>query len=208
MERDKALNQKQRQSLTIINQSGKHLLHLINDVLEMSRIEAGRTVLNCKPFDLQQLLHHLEQMFRLKAEAKGLSLQFHLAANLPRYLNSDESKLRQVLINLLDNAIKFTQKGGVRLHVRETKIPQNRTNNSAQLAIAFTIEDTGIGISAAERKQLFEPFFQTENNINSGGTGLGLAISRYFIRLMGGDLHLLSTVGEGSTFLQNKEQKY
>ncbi|MBE9167745.1 PAS domain S-box protein [Pleurocapsales cyanobacterium LEGE 06147] len=200
MERDTALNQKQRQSLTIINQSGKHLLHLINDVLEMSRIEAGRTVLNPKPFALQQLLHHLEQMFRLKAQAKGLSLQFHLAANLPRYINSDEGKLRQVLINLLDNAIKFTQRGGVSLHVRETQIPQNRANNFSQLAIAFAIEDTGIGISTAEREQLFEPFFQTETNINSGGTGLGLAISRYFIRLMGGDIHLVSTVGEGSTF--------
>ena len=200
MERDKTLNQQQRQSLTIINQSGKHLLHLINDVLEMSRIEAGRIVLNLKPFALEQLLHHLEQMFRLKAQTKGLSLQFHLAANLPRYLNSDQGKLRQVLINLLDNAIKFTQKGGVNLYVQEIQIPQNRANNSTQLAIAFTIEDTGIGISAAERKQLFEPFFQTENNINSGGTGLGLAIGRYFIRLMGGDIHLLSTVGEGSTF--------
>lgn len=194
MGRDAALTSRQGESLEIINRSGEHLLNLINDVLEMSKIEAGRITLNPERFDLRRLLQTLQEMFQIRAEAKHLSLQFDLAAELPQYVLTDEGKLRQVLINLLSNAVKFTDKGKVTLRAgKEDK------GNSTYLY--FEIEDTGTGIAPEEIDSLFQPFVQTTSGTQAReGTGLGLTISRQFVQLMKGDIQLTSTLGQGSIF--------
>jgi PAS domain S-box-containing protein len=207
MERDPALTSDQQESLSIINHSGEHLLQLINDVLEMSKIEAGRIVLNALPFDLHQLLQTLDDMFRVRAQAKSLALQFDLAADLPRYLWTDEGKLRQVLINLLGNAVKFTQQGSVRLRVwaepSGSAVTGNRPRPDAghsSYTLYCEIADTGCGIAPEDIDRLFQPFAQTRGMQIHEGTGLGLAISRQFVRLMGGDIQVISTVGQGARF--------
>ncbi|MDJ0690306.1 MAG: PAS domain S-box protein [Xenococcaceae cyanobacterium MO_188.B32] len=203
MAKDKAITPKQKESLSIINKSGEHLLHLINDVLEMSKIETGQTKLQPKVFNLHRMLQELKAMFQPLAQAKQLSLQFESARGLIEYISTDEIKLRQVLINLLDNAIKFTQTGGVTLRVlslREIPIG-NVSVTSSKAKLIFEIEDTGIGIAGTEMKLLFQPFAQTTTDIASQkGTGLGLAISQHFVSLMGGKINLVSTLGEGSKF--------
>jgi len=208
MERDNTLSKRQRDSLATINRSGEHLLNLINDVLEMSKIEAGRITLNPTSFDLYGLLQNLQEMFRVRAEAKKLSLTFELAPNLPQYIFSDESKLRQILINLLSNAIKFTNIGKVTLRVKLSQDDKETTEyqrvNDAennQFFLAFEIEDTGLGIAEEELDTLFQPFVQTASSKKvREGTGLGLTISRQFVQLMGGDIRLQSVLGRGSTF--------
>jgi two-component system sensor histidine kinase/response regulator len=203
MERDTTLTGKQRESLATINRSGEHLLNLINDVLDMSKIEAGRILLHSEPFDLHQLLQTLQDMFQIRARAKHLSLRFEIAANMPRYINADEGKLRQVLINLLGNAVKFTSNGTV---ILRTSAEMRRLDNlqNQPCILYFEIEDTGRGIVTAEMDKLFQPFVQTSStNQAIEGTGLGLAISRQFVRLMGGDINCTSSLGRGSTFRFN-----
>lgn len=195
MERDSAITARQKSSLATINRSGEHLLTLINDVLEMSKIEAGRTVLNSIPFDLHRLLQTLQGMFQVRAEVKQLSLQFELATDLPQYIFTDEGKLRQVLINLLSNAVKFTETGEVTLRA----LTKYRTQE--EITLYFEVKDTGRGIAPEEIDNLFQPFVQTSSGTQAReGTGLGLTISRQFIRLMGGDIQVNSIVGTGSTF--------
>ncbi|MGF1938569.1 MAG: PAS domain S-box protein [Nostoc sp. ChiQUE02] len=224
MERDTGLNSKQRESLATINRSGEHLLNLINDVLEMSKIEAGQIIFNPEDFDLYLLLQTLQEMFQVRTQAKQLFLRFEMAANLPRYIQTDEGKLRQVLINLLGNAVKFTQTGGVTLRVRMgtgeqgageearellagskgeefSPLPPAPCPSASSQSLHFEVEDTGRGIAPEEMNNLFQPFVQTTSGIQTKeGTGLGLTISRQFVRLLGGDIHLTSSVGEGSTF--------
>jgi two-component system sensor histidine kinase/response regulator len=181
--------------LNTINRSGVHLLALINDILDMSRIEAGQVGLNSAPFDLTDLVKDLEVMFRLRAETKGLRLEVDIGPDCPCSLDADVGKLRQVLINLLGNAVKFTQRGLVRLRVSMTE-RENR-----QLWLSMQVEDTGPGISSEEQPGLFRPFVQSQSGRNlQGGTGLGLAISQQFIRLMGGEIRLVSEPEKGSTF--------
>ncbi|MFL9454893.1 MULTISPECIES: PAS domain-containing hybrid sensor histidine kinase/response regulator [Nostocales] len=203
MERDPTLTEKQRESLETINRSGKHLLNLINDVLEMSKIEAGRIELNPVSFDLYQMFYSLQEMFQERSQAKHLSLEVEIAPNVPRHIVTDECKLQQVLINLLGNAIKFTNVGGVTLRVKlgtENADSQSSISN-CQYQIAFEIEDTGRGIASEELNKLFKPFMQTKSGIQvKEGTGLGLTISRQFVQLMGGDIRLTSEVDRGSTF--------
>lgn len=196
MSRDDTITARQKESLNIINQSGEHLLNLINDVLEMSKIEAGKIALNNEPFDLHRLLQTVREMFQIKAEAKGLWLKFRLADNLPQYIVGDSRKLRQLLINLLSNAVKFTSIGGV------TLTAFSRSQERVQLC--FEVADTGRGIAPEELDKLFAPFIQTKSGIESqGGTGLGLAISRQFAELMGGTIQVTSILGEGSAFAFN-----
>lgn len=191
MERDVALSDRQRNSLAIINRSGEHLLDLINDVLEMSKIEAGRTTLSLVSFDLRHLLYTLQEMFLIRAKAKQLLLNFTIAPNFPQYVQTDVNKLRQVLINLLSNAMKFTEAGSITL---EATVQSETT-------LQFKVKDTGQGIAPEEFDQLFRPFIQTDSGSQlREGTGLGLTISRRFVRLMGGDIRVESTVGQGSTF--------
>ena len=206
MERDSNLSPPQRNSLGIINRSGEHLLNLLNDVLEMSKIEAGRTNVTNTAFDLRLLLQTLQEMFQIRAIAKNLTLQFDIAADVPRYILSDEGKLRQILINLLGNAIKFTQVGGVILTVAKLPSTSSSCNSGYNSSynfqrLIFEVIDTGKGIDDAEQEGVFEPFVQTATGAQSeGGTGLGLAISRQFSRLMGGDITFTSVVDQGSTF--------
>ena len=195
MTRNGSLTPQQQGYLDTIGRSGEHLLNLINDVLEISKIEAGKAVLNENNFNFCSFLDSLQQMLRLKAESKGLQLVFDLVPDLPQYIRTDENKLRQILMNLLGNAIKFTQKGSVTLRVR---YEQKQTTPPL---MKFAVEDTGPGIAATELYSLFEPFVQTLSGRNSQeGSGLGLSISRKFVRLMGGDITVDSKLGEGTVF--------
>ena len=184
----------ERENLHIIHRSGGHLLALINDVLEMAKIEVGRTVLEATRFDLHRLLDDVDDLFRLRAQNKGLALDYQRSKELPRYIFADETKLRQVLINLLGNAVKFTDEGAVTLRAagRATE---------GQTRLSFEIEDTGPGIAEEEQAGLFDAFVQSESGRRqSEGTGLGLAISQQFAELMGGQIRVESRVGEGAMF--------
>ena len=200
MSRDVDLHPEHRNHLRIINRSGEHLLELINDVLEMSKIEAGRITFNESDFDLYRLLDTLEEMLRFKAKAKGLQLRFERAPTVPQYVIADEGKLRQVLINLLGNAIKFTERGTVVLRLRADIFDDSQEKR----LLNFEIEDTGPGIAVHEMDKLFEAFGQTDTGRKAQhGTGLGLPISRKFVRLMGGDITASSQLGYGAVFRFN-----
>lgn len=219
MSRDRSLKPEHRDYVGIISRSGRHLLALINDVLEMSKIEAGRLKLHPTSFDLYHLLDTLDEMLHLKADAKHLSLTFDRSANLPQYITTDEGKVRQVLLNLLGNAIKFTSVGSVILRVgvksdREvgevnscppspslSSSPPSSSSPSPSLTLIFEVEDTGVGIAPEDIQRLFTPFMQTPSGQQSSeGTGLGLAISQKFVQLMGGDITVTSVVDRGSIF--------
>ena len=181
----------------------RYLLTLINNVLDFAKIEAQKTTLNEKDFDLYQLLDDLEAMLHLRAVNAGLELIFNRGDNLPRYIYGDGVKLRQVLLNLLGNAIKFTSEGEVILNVNAN--PQTsevfKTSEVSIYTLDFSISDTGKGISPTELNKLFEAFSQTESGRESQeGTGLGLVISRQFVQLMGGDITVESELGKGTTF--------
>jgi PAS domain S-box-containing protein len=196
MLRDQELTPRQCQYLGTINRSGEHLLALINDILEMSKIEAGRTTLNPSTFDLPVLLKDLEMMFRVRTDEKKLSFSVEIIGDVPQFIVTDINKLRQVFINVLGNAVKFTEQGGIGLSVRA-----NREGASGPF-LRVEIEDTGPGISADEQDKLFHHFEQTKTGQQAGtGTGLGLAISREFVRLMGGEITVSSQVGKGSVFV-------
>ncbi|MFM7424466.1 MAG: PAS domain-containing protein [Elainella sp.] len=200
---DPALGSDQREQLNIINRSGEHLLKLINSILELSRIEAGQASLSVTDVDLGQLLQHLRELFRLQAAAKGLHLVIQSDAGVPRVVRIDESKLRQVLINLLGNAIKFTQEGQITLQVRlGERPPESRAAKApACIFLYFAVQDQGPGMDAEEQALLFRPFQQTRaGQAAQEGTGLGLAISHELVQLMGGELCITSASGEGATF--------
>jgi signal transduction histidine kinase/ligand-binding sensor domain-containing protein len=190
LERDAARTSEQHESLSIIQRSGEHLLGLINDVLSISKIEAGRVVLQEQAFDLQRLLQDLENMFRVRARTKRIELAFEIASDLPTGVLADQGKLRQILINLLGNAVKFTDAGRVSLRV---------TCNDERAI--FEVEDTGPGIPEAEQELIFEAFQQSESAMRVGqGTGLGLTICRRLARLMGGDIRVRNQVPHGARF--------
>ena len=196
MLRTKNLPTEQYENAGIIQRSGEYLLTLINNVLDFSKIEAGKTTLNSKDFDLYQLLDDLEDMLHLRAMNAGLELIFDRDRDLPRYIHTDGIKLRQVLLNLLGNAIKFTPQGEVVLSIRATA-----QEVAEKYTLTFNVRDTGMGISTEELNKLFEAFSQTESGREAQeGTGLGLVISRQFIQLMGGDITVESELGKGTTF--------
>ncbi|VXD21928.1 hybrid sensor histidine kinase/response regulator [Planktothrix paucivesiculata] len=196
MLRAKNLPSEQYENAGIIQRSGEYLLTLINNVLDFAKIEAQKTTLNPKDFDLYQLLDDLEDMLHLIAFNAGLELIFDRGENLPRYIHTDGVKLRQVLLNLLGNAIKFTHQGEVVLSVNSTA-----DEIDEKYSLNFSILDTGVGISSEELTKLFEAFSQTESGREAQeGTGLGLVISRQFVQLMGGDITVESELGKGTTF--------
>ncbi len=196
MLRDSELTPRQFQYLGTINRSGEHLLALINDILEMSKIEAGRTTLNLSTFDLPVLLKDLEMMFRVRTDEKKLSFSVEMIGVVPHFIVTDINKLRQVFINVIGNAVKFTEQGGIGVRVRAYE--EGRKGSLLQVEI----EDTGPGISPEDQDKLFRHFEQTKTGQQAGtGTGLGLAISREFVRLMGGTITVNSQVGKGSTFI-------
>ncbi len=198
-----------QEHLGIISRSGDHLLHLINDLLEMSRIEAGQLVLTERSYNLHRLLVSLQSMFALKASQKGLTLEFAIAPDVPQFVCSDEAKLRQILINLLSNAIKFTPAGKVRLAVQATPVSTpprpcacdpHESDCGQAIQLVMQVTDTGCGIAIADWETVFEAFMQTDQGRDAQGTGLGLAISRQFARLMHGDITLQSVLNQGTTF--------
>jgi PAS domain S-box-containing protein len=195
MLRDQNLGAGAKANLKIIGRSGEHLLALINDVLDMSKIEAGRVELNPATFSLAGLLSDLDAMFHLRAGAKGLQFKMSLDGEAVPYIVADEGKVRQVFVNLLGNAVKFTQAGQIRL------LATLEPRDADQLWMSARVEDTGPGIADEDQKKLFESFSQTRSGVDSlQGTGLGLAISRKFARLMGGDITVVSSFGRGSLF--------
>ena len=195
MQKDKTLAPAHRRHVDTILRSGSHLLDLINDVLEMSKIEAGRAEVHRNPFDLHALMDDVAMLLRERAEDKGLSLVVEQMGTVPRHVSSDERKIRQILINLLGNAIKFTDHGSVALRV------SSRSGSDAGCQLSFEVRDSGVGIAPKEINQLFRPFGQTRAGIEAkGGTGLGLSISRSYARLIGGDLTVESELGVGSVF--------
>ncbi|RZM82787.1 GAF domain-containing protein [Leptolyngbya iicbica] len=201
LQRNSTLPSRQQNYVEIINNSGEHLLGLINNVLEMSKIEAGKFQLNPEEFNLLRLLHTLQDMLRVKAEKKGLQLELILAPDLPQYVLTDQGKLRQILLNLLSNGIKFTQSGYVRLKAAVVADDRPREQPAAAIVLQFTVEDTGMGISAEEIDALFAPFQQTQSGLQSGqGTGLGVALCQQYVQEMGGELQVTSELGQGTRF--------
>ncbi len=195
MSRDPQLTAEQKENLAIINRSGEHLLTLINDVLDMAKIESGRVTVQQQAFDLHRMLDSLIDMFRIRATDKGLKLIVDRAPDVPRFVVTDEGKLRQVLINLLSNAVKFTDEGGIGLRVKRVENGEWRVESEQpaphlpRVTLHFEVHDTGPGIADQDLDSIFEPFVQSASGQKSvAGTGLGLSISRQFARLMGGEL--------------------
>ena len=205
LQRDNDLPSNHRQAVNTIENSGNHLLALINDVLDLSKIEAGRLELSETDFDLNTLIDTLSTMFRMRCEQNGLDWRVEWLNGQAAYstehilVHGDEGKLRQVLINLLGNAIKFTESGKVILRINETRsLATSATPNSSHFT--FEVIDTGMGISPEDQAKIFDPFHQGEQIAQKGGTGLGLAIAKRYIELMGGELELESELGSGSRF--------
>nr|NQU93597.1 PAS domain S-box protein [Bacteroidota bacterium] len=191
LQRDKMLNQEQINYVRAINKSGEHLLTLINDVLDMSKIEAGRVKLLPVSFNIHELVKDMISMFRIGVAEKNLILTSAVNRNVPVFIFADQGRVRQIIINLMGNAIKFSGHGQVNLKL---ELKSSRM-------IACSVSDQGVGIPEDMYEKIFEPFEQTEKGINlSGGTGLGLAISRKLARLMDGDITVKSMIGIGSTF--------
>ena len=195
MQRDSSLQPEHLEYLNTINCSGEHLLTLINDVLEISKIEVRRVNLEPVTFDLRALLHDIESMFRLRTDAKELHFEVYVTNDLPRNIIADVNKLRQILINLLGNAVKFTEQGGIAVRVSL----QDDARGEKRLVVE--VEDSGPGIAEDELDKAFQYFEQTESGRKSqSGSGLGLPISREYARMMGGDIRVVCRPGEGSIF--------
>ena len=189
--RDQVLPPKQRESIAIVRRNGEHLADLIESLLEVSKIEAGRVTLQRDEFNLKAILQQLVDMFQMQASKKGIKFHYIASANLPDYVATDKQRFRQILINLISNAIKYTEKGSVTFKVTYRSEVAN-----------FSIIDTGVGIAKSNQDLIFKPFEQIRNTHTQsiGGTGLGLTISRSLAELMGGEISLTSSVGQGSTF--------
>ncbi|HNG88313.1 response regulator [Accumulibacter sp.] len=193
LRRDPGASDGQRRDLEIINRSGEYLLVLINDILDMAKIEAGRMQVTRLSFDLAALIRDTADLMRVRAEEKGLHLLVEPAADVPRCVCSDEAKLRQILVNLLGNAIKFTRRGGVSLRL-------GIAAGADTLHLLIEVEDSGPGIAAEDQARIFDPFVQAGGSSGQKGTGLGLAITRQFVELLGGRIRVTSEPGQGSCF--------
>ena len=190
--RDPRLSVGHRENLEIINRSGEHLLALINDVLEIAKIEAGKLQLQIAPFDLGGMVRDVIDMMQLRAREKGLQLLFDMSSEFPRYIKGDEARLRQILVNLVGNAVKFTEQGGATVRLG--------TQQNGRQHLLIEVEDSGPGISPESKERLFKPFVQLAEKGEQKGTGLGLSITRQFVELMGGTISVESTPGKGSIF--------
>jgi PAS domain S-box-containing protein len=186
---DKNLTEGQLEKIGIVSRSGEHLLSLINDILDISKIEAGKVDLHESVFDLARFVDDIREMFSLRCKKAGLTLYVELAGELPRAVRGDLGKLRQVMINLVGNAVKFTDEGGIGIIV-----------GPDAGKVRFSVTDSGKGIPSGELELIMQPFTQASTTDNEGGTGLGLAISSRYVQMMGGSLSVQSEVGKGSTF--------
>jgi PAS domain S-box-containing protein len=205
----------QARYLEIILNSGDHLLTLINEILDLSKIEAGKSILQSSICNLSEFVQNLQKLFQNQIDDKPhLNLDFEIAANIPEWIWIDNNKLRQIFINLISNAIKFTKQGTITLRMNAKP-----GQNAQSVILNCEVEDPGLGISSEDQAKLFQPFQQTQSGLNSGsGTGLGLALSAKIIQLMGGEIGVKSEVGKGTCFhfslpvtlsdqaLANKEQ--
>jgi signal transduction histidine kinase/ligand-binding sensor domain-containing protein/CheY-like chemotaxis protein len=193
--RDNEASAKQREDLDRINRSGEHLLSLINNVLDLAKVESGRAELHIEACDLKRLVDEIMEMMGVRAREKNLALRLHTAPEFPRVAKTDAGKLRQVLINLLGNAIKFTEKGFV-----ELRLSSRAAEGAQHVLLTFEVEDTGIGISPEDQQRIFDAFAQVGKQGIQKGTGLGLTISRQFVELMGGTIEIASAPGKGTCF--------
>jgi len=192
--RECGVSREQSEHVNIINRSGEHLLTLIDDVLDLAKIEAGKQSLTLAPCDLVSLVGDVAEMIRVRAHGKNLELVWAHSPDYPRYIRTDAPKLRQVLINLLGNAVKFTDVGSVTLRSSAT------SSGDGRFRLRFEVEDTGQGIPEEDQVRIFEPFVQASQHGAQKGTGLGLAITRRFVEIMGGVIGLESAPGRGSRF--------
>jgi signal transduction histidine kinase/CheY-like chemotaxis protein len=192
--RERSVSEEQRKDLDIINRSGEHLLSLINDVLDVAKIEAGHRVLDIAPCDLGNLLRDVTEMMRLRAEEKHLALRVEAPA-FTKYVRADAAKLRRVLINLVGNAVKYTERGSVIVRLNTRPL-----DDSGHVVLMLEIEDTGIGLAAQDQARIFDAFVQVGKAGRQKGTGLGLAITRQCIELMSGTIQVESAPGLGSRF--------
>jgi signal transduction histidine kinase/CheY-like chemotaxis protein len=195
LQKDHSLNPTQRENLNIINNSGRHLLELINDILDMAKIEAGRMKIENSSFDLGVLLRDAIDMMHERAEAKGLELFFDQSSDFPRFVCMDESKLRQVLLNLISNAVKYSKRGSVCVRLNAVL-----DENLHDCWLIFIVEDTGVGISVQDLPLIFDTFVQVGGESDQKGTGLGLPITKEYIELMGGSISVTSVINQGSCF--------
>ncbi len=194
------LDQNQRRYLGMIQQATDSLLQIINDVLDLSKVEAGKLELDITTFNLRDCVRDSLALFVIRAEDKGITLSSDIAPSVPDWVEGDAGRLRQILLNLLGNAVKFTDKGGVRLEIK----PENPTTaeTDSGLDLLFAVVDTGVGVPPAQQEMIFEAFAQADRSVTRryGGTGLGLAITSRLVELMGGQIWLESEPGQGSTF--------
>jgi signal transduction histidine kinase/DNA-binding NarL/FixJ family response regulator len=199
LKRDSRLTQQQREGISIIERSGNHLLELINDILDLAKIEAGKVELSENEVHLLFLLKEIGDMIRIRTSSKNLFFTLEIDPALPPIIRVDDRRLRQMLLNLLGNAVKFTEKGGIIL--RALSVSPFLPCEKDRTGIRFEVEDTGFGIAPEDIATIFDPFQQVgDSKYKSQGTGLGLSITRNLIRLMGGELQVSSTVGQGSIF--------
>lgn len=198
------LNREQKRNLEIVHKSAEHLLSLINDILDFSRIEAGKLNLEETPFNLERLMKDVISMLSYKIESKGIKLAYRFE-DVPLFLKGDHSRLRQIVVNLVNNAVKFTDKGGVDICVSSVKESGDGgdENTPPKVCLLFSIKDTGIGIPKEKLDTIFDLFTQLDASFTRsyGGTGLGLSISKKLVNLMGGDIRVESEVGRGSEFI-------
>ena len=196
MRQEAGVSESQQRTLGIINRSGKHLLGLINAVLDLAKIEAGGTVIANAAFNVRDMLHDIADLMRQRAEVKGLSLALDVVEEAPDAVWGDETKLRQVVLNLVGNAVKFTTRGSVTLRLR-----LGLSSGPDDLRLVIEVEDTGECIPAADHQRIFEPFVQLGSKSSQKGTGLGLTITAGLVQLMGGDLRLHGAPGKGTRFV-------
>ncbi|MCP5510823.1 MAG: response regulator [Leptospiraceae bacterium] len=193
---DTKMTQDQRDYSRDIVFSAESLLNIINDILDFSKIESGKMEVESIPFSLKECMTNIQNLFRIKAEEKGILLEFEFSENNPDHIQSDPTRLRQILLNLISNALKFTHHGKI------TIIVETVSRTSSEIVLGFRIIDTGIGIAEEKLNKLFQPFSQVDSSISRkyGGTGLGLIISKKLVNLMGGDISIKSKLSEGTSF--------
>jgi signal transduction histidine kinase/CheY-like chemotaxis protein len=192
MQSDPNLTFEQRNTLDIINRSGEHLLGLINNILDLARIEAGKVTIETAAFDLSRTIRDLINMLRIRASEKDIDLIYDDSSQFPQFIRSDQVKIRQILINLIGNAIKYTERGATTLHINSERI------NAVSCVLVFDVIDTGIGIAEADYARIFEPFVQVGSLAEIKGTGLGLAITKQYIELMNASIEVRSRPGKGT----------
>ncbi|MDG5497779.1 ATP-binding protein [Niveispirillum sp. BGYR6] len=191
-----------RRALSVMEKAGQSMLSLLEDLLDLSRMEAGHLSLSSEPVDLHQRLYDAVELMAGRAATGGLSLDIAIAPDVPRYVSTDPARLRQILLNLIGNAVKFTEEGGIHVAVTRQPLPVGDKAGAHGVPLRITVADTGIGIAPEKLAHVFEPFYQAEagDSRRHGGVGLGLSICHKLIRMMGGNISVDSSLGHGTVF--------